>query len=342
MHPDTMTLAYARQALRLASRDYLFDPNVHFIDFGYPEHHGQIAEDELSIRIHVLEKLSDYALEDAVQAGATRPIPPTIGGFPTDVPVGKYRPHSWGNWSRRTTTEPRAARSTPLRGGISISDERHNTYGTLGGLAFDRATGDPMILSNWHVLAGDWTARSGQRIYQAGQLDGGTRTDTVAALTRHAMGSNLDAAVAALNGSRPLVNDQLDLGPVRGVVGPELGMQVVKSGRRTGVTYGRVTAVEGIARMRYASLDRIIRDVVTIEPRWNFDTVSGPGDSGSLWLENGSMKAIGLHFAGSDRPERALALDISSVIQALDIELATSVSQARFISIPASPAFAHA
>jgi len=46
-----------------------------------------------------------------------------------------------------------------LRGGISISDENYNSYGTLGGLVWDRVSGVEIILSNWRVLVADWNAR---------------------------------------------------------------------------------------------------------------------------------------------------------------------------------------
>lgn len=340
MDIDGMTLARARLALREAVLVYLFDPNVGLIDFGHPEHGGKIAEDELAIRFHVRRKLSGPALEAAVGAGQTRPIPPFIAGFPTDVPEGIYRLQQqwsgWGGWGKPPAVNSRTARADPLRGGLSISDENHYAAGTLGGLVIDRMTGAEMILSNWHVLVADWGARAGQLIYQPGRLDGGTSLDTVATLTRDAMAVNLDAAVARLNGGRRLVNDQLDLEPVAGIGWAELGMQVVKSGRTSGVTYGRVTAIEGIAKMRYGFLERIIRHVVTIEPRLDFETVSAAGDSGSWWLEQDTRRAIGLHFAGSNAPERGLALDMPAVLDALNVDLVTTVERiesARVVSI---------
>jgi endonuclease G len=331
MDVDRMTLARARLALSEAVRAHLFDPNVGLIDFGHPEHGGQIAEDELAIRLHVRRKLSGPALEAAVGAGQTRPIPPFIAGFPTDVPEGIYRLQQqwsgWGGWGQSPAVNAPTVRADPLRGGLSISDENHYAAGTLGGLVIDRATGAEMILSNWHVLVVDWGVRVGQRIYQPGRLDGGTSLDTVATLTRDAMSVNLDAAVASLNDSRRLVNDQLDLEPVAGDGPAELGMQVVKSGRTSGVTYGRVTAVEGIAKMRYGFLERIIHHVVTIEPRSNFAEVSAPGDSGAWWLDQVTGRAIGLHFAGSNFPERGLALDMPAVLDALNVDLVTTVER---------------
>src|SRR5262245_60543813 len=204
MQIDPMLMARARLAQREALRSHLADPNASLIDIGLPRRGGQIVEDELTIRFHVRRKLSPIQLEVATVAGATRPVPDKIvvGGFAfnTDVIQGDYRPHLWGSSGGRAMQlrNPRAARADPLRGGISISDPYHIAYGTLGGLVRDRATGAPMILSNWHVLVADWSARLGQSIYQPGRLDGGGIADTVATLTRHAMASNLDAAVATL------------------------------------------------------------------------------------------------------------------------------------------------
>jgi hypothetical protein len=326
MHIDPMTLARARLALREASSNYLYDPNVSLVDFGWPEHNGQIVEDELAIRIHVRQKLFGAALEAATDAEQTRPIPPSIGGFPTDVPQASFRLHSqwsstrWGN----STEWLRATPINPIKGGISISNERDYTFGTLGGFVVDRTSGEPMILSNWHVLVGDWGARQGQRIYQPGRLDGGNSNNTVATLTRDAMSVNLDAAVATLTGDRSFMNEQFDLGTVKGVGQARLGMELVKSGRRTGITYGRVTGIEGQQAVSYGYLTRIIRHIVTIDQRQINEEVSAPGDSGAWWLDSQTMQAVGLHFAGSNAPEQALALDMPTVLNALNVDIATA------------------
>jgi endonuclease G len=320
---NRITMARARLALQEAVHNHLSDPNVTLIEFGLKERGNQIAADDVSIRIHVRQKLAGFAFEAAVETGRTRPIPPSIGGFQTDVSQGTYQPHWWSRWRRRrlSQTNLRATRVDPMRGGISISNERHHAHGTLGTLVIDRETGAEMILSNWHVLAADWRARPGSRIYQPGRLDGGTGADTIATLTRHAMSANLDAAVATLSDSRGLINEQFELGQVQGVGRAELGLEVVKSGRRTGITYGRIIAVEGVAKIRYGHLERIIRHVLTIEPRWNAGEVSAPGDSGSIWLDQATMQTVGLHFAGSNFPERGLALDMTAVLDALNINI---------------------
>jgi len=327
MHIDPKDMARVRLTLRKAVSGWLFDPNVTLVGFGWREREGQLIKGERVIRIHVREKCPEGPkLEAAIERGVTGDrIPPKIDDIPTDVVKGIYRPHQWwGGWGRRTAN-PRARRADLLQGGISISNERHYTYGTLGGLVIDRATSDEMILSNWHVLAGDWGARPGRRIYQPGRRDGGTRADTVATLTRDAMSVNLDAAVARLTGSRRLINRQLGLGPVKGVRRAELGMEVIKSGRKTEVTFGRVTVIEGTARIPYWGLERIIRNVVTIEPHRFYGEVSAGGDSGSWWLDRVTRQAIGLHFAGGNRPEHALAIDMQSVLDALGADIVPRV-----------------
>ncbi len=323
MNVDSTTIARVRLAMHEAIGDHLFDrkSNINLIDFGWKELKGQKLEDVLAIRFHVVEKRSLMQLETA----GIRPLPPSIGPFPTDVLVGTYRLHRWrwswwgGGWA--PPANPAMARADPMRGGISISDEYHFAAGTLGGKVIDRATGAEMILSNWHVLVVEWGTQPGQPIYQPGRLDGGIRHDTVATLTRDAMSNNLDAAVARLTGSRRLSNDQLNLGPVTGVSRAQLGMEVVKSGRTTGITYGRVTGVEGTAATHYGYVDRIIRNVVTIDQRTPGEQVSAGGDSGSWWLDSATKQAIGLHFAGSDSPERGLALDMQSVLDALNVTI---------------------
>jgi len=315
MQIDRMTLAHARLALQEAARNWIYDPNVMLIDLGWPEQEGRVIEDaQPHIRVHVKDKFPlGPVLEAAIERGRTQAeIPPTINGFPVDV-------QQWFGW-RRERVDPRSRSTTPMQGGISISNAYQYGYATLGGPVQDRETGARMILSNWHVLAGDWRARSGWPIYQPGRGDGGRSMDAVATLSRDAMSASLDAAVAELTGVRPIINVQFGLKPVSGVGWAELGMEVIKSGRRTGVTRGRVTAIEGIVRMNYRGVDRLIRNVVTIEPRLD-PVVSAGGDSGSLWLEESTMRAVGLHFAGSDGPERALALDLQPVLDSLNVNL---------------------
>lgn len=323
---DLETRSQIRQALQQAVAGHLYDPNVRLIDFGYPYHEGKMHMDERHIRVHVRKKLFGAALQNATAEGMTRMVPPTLAGYETDViEVGEVVPelNPWG----AAPANPHQARRNPLVGGISISNERQFAAGTLGGLVYDNRTGEAMLMSNFHVLVGDWGYRVGQRIYQPGRLDGGTAQDTVAFLVRDAMGSNLDAAVARVSGARELVNDQLAARPVTGVKLAELGLNVMKSGRTTGVTYGMVTGIEGIQVLTYDGLRRQIRSVVTIEPRVRFSPLSRPGDSGSWWLDEETGEAVCLHFAGSISidPAFSMGMEMTAVLAALDVSVAVQV-----------------
>jgi endonuclease G len=333
MQIDRMTMAKARLAIRVAVAEFLFDPDrkINMIDVGMPIENGQHIEDALAIRFHVSQWANKARLEAAGKPSLNNI---KIGEFEGNVIVGNYRPHPglwWGGAALRPAQNPRIVRSDPLRGGISISDAFHNTYGTLGGLVTDRVTGDPMILSNWHVLVGDWRAFRNRPIYQPGRMHGGGGADAIAILERDAMSANLDAAVARISGNRPLINDQLGLGPVMGVGQARKGMLVKKVGCTSNLTYGVVTGLGGVSKMPYSGITRLIGPTITIEQRTSGEQVSAGGDSGSWWLDTETMQAVGLHFAGQDDPEVALALDMQSVLNALSIDIPNgAVQMSRF------------
>lgn len=72
--------------------------------------------------------------------------------------------------------------------------------------------------------------------------------------------------------------------------------------------------------MRYFGVTRLIHNVTRVDLRRGLE-VSAGGDSGSLWLEENTNNAIGLHFAGSNVPEYALAIDLQSILDALNVDL---------------------
>ncbi|MGD8805506.1 MAG: hypothetical protein PVH65_06625, partial [Chloroflexota bacterium] len=312
-------------ALYREAQSWVFDPNITMVDFGWYQNDEGLVEGDYRIRFHVRQKFEEGPqLESAIDEGQTSgEIPEHIGPFKRNVIESGYELQRWWlSWWRPRQQEQRALRADPLRGGISIGNEYAYDYGTLGALVVDRDTGKVMCLSNWHVLVKYWTARRGQRIYQPGRRDGGTSADTVASLERHAMSVNLDAAVAKLTNARSLTNDQLDIGAITGVQQPELGMNVVKSGRGSKITYGRISGIEGISEpISYSGTERRIFHMITIDQRASHEEVSRGGDSGSIWIDADSKQAIGLHFAGYNQPERALAMNIVNVLNALNVDL---------------------
>ncbi|ABU58722.1 chymotrypsin family serine protease [Roseiflexus castenholzii] len=321
MDDERLRAARARLMVRRLAPSFLYNPayRVSMVDFGIPIR-AEAADERPTIRFHVPQKLSRTQLERA----GIEAVPRQIGEFVTDVIEGAYVPHIWNWWyPPQPPTGGARARHDPMRGGISISVARDYSAGTLGGLVRDRATGELMILSNWHVLAAERWVAAGLPICQPGRLDGGMPYDIVATTMRHAMRQKIDAAVATLTGDRSLVNNQLNIGSVTGVALPRLGMRITKSGRTTGVTEGIITGVEGQTRLWYGSMQRTIEHVMTIVPTPGKREVSAGGDSGSWWLDADTYAAVGLHFAGSDDPEQALAIDMLSVLDALNVEIVT-------------------
>jgi hypothetical protein len=198
-------------------------------------------------------------------------------------------------------------RQRPLQPGSSAGHFKI-TAGTIGAIARERRTGRDVILSNNHVLANENDAKKGDAILQPGVFDmGKLPRDLVAKLTRwidlKPNGANLcDAAIATI--VKDIDADPLiyrGIGRLAGVrVAPmTLGMTVSKVGRTTGVTQGRISAIE---------LDKVVipydlgmlsfDDQVEIESTGK-RPFSARGDSGSLILDE-ENRGCALLFAGSE------------------------------------------
>ncbi len=187
MDGDRLRAARARLCLRRYAPVFLYDRayGVNMVDFGIPVR--AVSSDERpTIRFHVPRKLSQPQLERA----GIKPALWQIGEFITDVIEGQYLPHLWSWWGSSQSYLPASgsrACHDPMRGGISVSVARDYSAGTLGGLVCDHATGELMMLSNWHVLVAERWIAAGLPICQPDRLDGGLPSDVVATTTRHAL-----------------------------------------------------------------------------------------------------------------------------------------------------------
>ena len=155
-------------ALRQQYQDLLLAlPNVVGIGIGYKKTGGKTL-DELNLVALVRSKVPESALPE----GAV--IPPELGGYHTDVvEVGHLR-----------AMASRTDRWRPAVGGVSIGHFQV-TAGTLGCIVYDQASGEPLILSNNHVLANSNDCSLHDPILQQGKIDGGVvGEDTLAVLTR--------------------------------------------------------------------------------------------------------------------------------------------------------------
>jgi endonuclease G len=308
-------------------------PGVTAVDVGYKVVEGQ-PTDQVAIRVHVERKIPMAQLPEGDAFNDTDRDDETVGDFPVDVIEATYGLAAGPvvlDHDNEAAVEAVDRRSvvSPLIGGISCGNPRA-TAGTLGAIVFDTTTCQPMILSNWHVLVAASAAAVGESITQPGRVDGGlVGANTVATLTRMQLDSRMDAAVATLSGARTHSRDMLGLGTIAGTDSAALGMNVVKSGRTTGITRGVVDGVALSTRINYGDPGTVrfsgqIR--IVPHPPWpTVDTeVSRGGDSGSVWLNEANNKAIGLHFAGETDPAPTNENAICSPIEPIMDELGFS------------------
>lgn len=229
----------------------------------------------------------------------------------------------------------RTGRHRPLLIGSSVG-QVSVTAGPIGLFPKLRKTGLRVLLSNNHVLANENRARLGDPILQPGPMDGGAdAADIVGFLADFVplktSGANLmDAAIASLIDADIPDPSTLTGAPTAVLKGVrdaplDVGDQVFKIGRTTGLTEGRVSAIEvddAVVDYEIGSL-RFDRQF-EIEGAEN-TAFSDGGDSGSLVFDAEGLGAA-LLFAGSDQGGtngRGLtyATELTLVLGAMDIEL---------------------
>src|SRR5688500_4951961 len=321
--------------------DLLSRPGVTGVGVGY-KYVGGKRTNETAIVVYVNKK---KALKDIPEKER---IPKKIQGVSTDVIEREFIlyqhlvPIENFQLAADTTTYD------PLRGGISIGPCRllnvptmadancrgvpaagnYITVGTLGTFVEDNASGDVMMLSNFHVMAMDNGWNPGDNIVQPGRPDGGVcPTGVVGQLQRAVVGGEVDCAVATLI-NRSSSCEIVDIGYVTGQVIATLGMAVRKRGRTTGLTYGTIDTInltviidfcDGIGPVTFINQIGIAVDS-------SQSTQFGiSGDSGSVVVD-ASRRVVGLFFAGNQTGTYGVANPIQSVLDALDVRLCVGLA----------------
>lgn len=180
------------------------------------------------------------------------------------------------------------------------------TAGTIGCRVTDGT--NVYALSNNHVYANENAGPIGVNVLQPGPYDGGINPDdaigTLAKFEKIVFSTSannvIDAAIAS--------SDLVDKSTIHGcygtpktniVLSPPLRMRVKKCGRTTGLTKGKIEAINATVNIQYDSgVARFVNQIV-IGPSTTF---SAAGDSGSLIVANGGIndrKPVALLFAGS-------------------------------------------
>lgn len=313
-------MEHAQDVLERVRGDWLERPGVTAVDLGFKWSAGAMVN-KLAIRVHVSQKrpIADLTPDEL--------FPKEVEGVAIDVIEATYGLQlvEPGNTVQlEAAIEGRDQRFEEIPLGVSIGSP-HVSAGTLGAKVLDNVTGDEMILSNWHILVGDPDVAPGLPTLQPGRLDGGTDQDDIAILSRWVLGP-FDAAVAKINGRRPVRTTTLEGMPITAAANPQLGMRVWKSGRTTGRTKGFIDGIKMTTSLNYGRAgNKVMREVFRIIPLPGATSdaeVSLGGDSGSVWVDTASGRAVGLHFAGergNNAPEHALANEILPILQRLAV-----------------------
>jgi hypothetical protein len=336
-----------RQAKSFHKAALLHRPNVVGIGVGYKTT-AKRETDELCVVVMVQQKLppAGLPLEDL--------IPQEVAGVRTDViQVGFVR-------ALQAPTE----RWRPAPGGVSVGHYQI-TAGTLGGVVYDRQSGERLILSNNHVLANSNNARRGDPILQPGPADGGQLgRDTIGLLERFApirytsepptctvaktyawVGNRFAQVLHAEHRlqviqARPAISNLVDAAVARPIDQDFIRDDILAIGPVNGVTEaalgmgvrksGRTTAfTSGVIRVLDAtiSVSYGMERVATFEGQIVSEPMSQGGDSGSLLVAGDSQQAVGLLFAGST--QATIFNPIQAVLDQLGLEMRGQVASKR-------------
>ena len=305
-------------AKRFLERNYLNDPDsgVHTVAIGLNEERG-VETGELAVVAYV----DDKSPAGRLLARSETPIPPVIevGGrrILTDVKVmpspKDLRLHLYDGGSRglqavgiqyhysHAVTTHRQCHNCPIPGGVQIAPRNAPWVGTLGlALVVD---GRPHAITNAHVTGLDGNGREMVQPSPGGDHFG--VVNKVVGIRFDGQPNYIDAAVIDTRRTGGPYGDEvwtvnnvsLDVGTLAGQHRlAQLGDPVIKSGRTTGVTRGRVVGVEGTSHVGYDEGTGVFARQYII--RGDGGDFSAGGDSGSLILHAETLQPLGLLFAG--------------------------------------------
>ncbi|GAB6138906.1 chymotrypsin family serine protease [Halanaerobaculum tunisiense] len=315
--------------------------NVVGVGRGYKEVNGQQTDQEC-IKVLVEKKVASEELDNG------HLVPQSLGEQETDViEVGQVE--LLANDQVRTT------KLRPAQPGVSIGHYKI-TAGTFGAVVKDNETGEPLILSNNHVLANitdgqDGRAQIGDDILQPGSYDGGEEEqDVIGELARFVplyddQGPNCPITLGVnrlLRGFGKLFNLPFEVGSM--AIENKVDCAVAEP-KSTDVIESEVLGIGDVTEVADPQLDMVVRKSgrtsgltkskikavsATIKVQLSSsrsalftdqiitEPFSKPGDSGAL-VVNEQGQAVGLLFAGSDKS--TVCNRINNVLTALEVSL---------------------
>ena len=301
-------LAKVQEAKRLNEEKFFALPNVLGVGVGYKDIGGKETTD-LCMKVYVEKKVpkKDLSTDEIVVE--------TADDVKTDV-------QETGIIDALSFT----SRIRPAKPGYSLGHYQI-TAGTFGCLVRDACNPCGIhILSNNHVLANSNLAKIGDPILQPGRYDNGKYpADMIARLSKFVpirfnnpdRYNLVDAALARPTDQRNVIASVVGLGIPKGTVEATLGMNVIKSGRTTQTTAGKVTGIDVTVAVGYGG-----GKVAYFRNQILTTAMSQGGDSGSLLMSRSDSKATGLLFAGSSQV--TIHNNIANVLMALGVEIVTA------------------
>jgi hypothetical protein len=280
-----------RRTKREHSLSLLCTGGVVDVGIGKKRVRGQSTE-ATSITILVREKARRSVLP------AKDILPKQIDGVPTDViSLGGTDPLLSVRLRQSPTPKnERTKRWRPAPAGVSVGHYLLNGAGTLGGWVLDSRSGEPLVLSCWHVIANSGLCKKGDPVLQPAVLDGGRLPDDIIAYlerwidvqmivsthdVRHARqrlkcllrrklqvpANYIDAALARPVSDSVVSHEILGLGaPATGAIAAKLGIEVAKSGRTTGTTAGVIGLTDLDIFVEYPTGIALFADQIAMLP----------------------------------------------------------------------------
>ncbi len=122
----------------------------------------------------------------------------------------------------------------------------------------------------------------------------------------------VDCAVASPKSEQMINSRIIEIGDIKGIKEAEVDLKVQKSGRTSGLTTGKIVAVDATVNVSMSE-----NESAQFDDQFVTTPISKAGDSGSLVLDMHN-NAVGLLFAGSEKA--TICNRISNVLQELSIE----------------------
>jgi hypothetical protein len=231
----------------------------------------------------------------------------------------------WYNSSCNST--PRELTETPnrMRGrtryapGVGVGDTHSPILGTFGCVV--RKDGKRMLLSSRHVIV-PHTGIGDTKVIQ-GSIDNLIGAVKLFTEYKKQPGRNYaDCAIAEVYNDANMLTEILDENDnptilPTGTTNPYIGQRVIKSGAKTGLVTGEVLYLDALATISAGGVPYDFENVIVTT------LISKDGDSGSLLLEEGTNKAVGLVFAADPEKRYTFACKISDVLTAMGCTLDT-------------------